>query len=1181
MALATALLVLLPAALALWLAATDGGLRTLLHWAAPALRAELARGSLLGGVTLDGLVVDGGGLHLQAERLSVGWRPRELLAGRLHLTAVTASGMNVSWHDEGSAGDGSPLALPLEVIVDQLTLERLALDLDGQPLAAHRLELAAHAAGQAVTLDRWSLDAEGLSLSGQGGVTLAPTLALAQTLRWAVTPPGYARLAGRARLDGDLARLTVELKAQEPQPFTLQLTVKDAAAALHWQATVAGDEIDPARFAPGLPTLPLTLAATLAGDLEHLRIGQLNAHHAGGARLAVKGEIAAPWGDPRLDLQGNWKMLGWPLQGPAEWQSEQGQVGFRGTVEDYRLELSGDARGEQLPAGQWRLRGGGDGNGIAFEEVQGTILGGEVSGSTTVHWSPRVTWQAALQGKGLDPAGQWPRWPGRLATTARAAGDGGDFTLQLERLDGTLRGYPLHAAATLKQAGDRLTLDHARLTAGDNRLTLDGVLAPTPELAWSLAAPHLEALLPDAAGALDGAGTLAGSALQPRINGRLTGDRLRYGERHADHLELKANLDPSAAESSRLRLALTGIAAPDLPFRTLEIDGDGRPDDHRLTLRADGEARARLTLAGGLHGERWQGRVEGAEWDHPASGRWRQEAPAKLQLGNDGQRLAPLCLSGAGHLCLEGERPAAGPGRLIAELADLPARLPLKPLEIEADATLAGRLELNERGDGTFHLSTTAGTLKREEPGLPAVVVQHDAGRLDARLDGGRIAAETTLGLGDLGGVAGRLTVGAAPQRPLGGRLDLTLSRLDWLTALLPQLAAVDGHADARVELGGTLNQPRIDGTAQLEAASAELPEQGIHLTAVTLRAEGDGRGPLRLSGAATSGDGNLQLAGRIQLEAPWRGELTVRGQGFEAIDTAEARVILDPDLRLTLQPDRLLVSGRLTIPEARISPANLQGTVGASDDVEIVGRPTTKKGPRIDSDLTVELGERVHLTAAGFDGRLQGKVHWWEQGNDPPRAEGELNTAEAAYRLYGQKLTVASGRLRFTGGPADNPELDLTATRKTGDVTAGAHVRGPLSDPRLTLFSDPAMNQSDTLSYLLFGRPGSGLSGAEGELLLNAAASLVGGGGDGPVHAVGQALGLDEARIRDDGGLQDSALVLGKYLSPRLYVGYAAGLFKPSGTVELRYRLGKRWELKSESGTAGSGADLLFTLER
>src|SRR5204863_5648408 len=97
------------------------------------------------------------------------------------------------------------------------------------------------------------------------------------------------------------------------------------------------------------------------------------------------------------------------------------------------------------------------------------------------------------------------------------------------------------------------------------------------------------------------------------------------------------------------------------------------------------------------------------------------------------------------------------------------------------------------------------------------------------------------------------------------------------------------------------------------------------------------------------------------------------------------------------------------------------------------------------------------------------------QQSQELPTASGTLTIQEGRYKAYGQDLTIRNGEVRFAGGPVDNPALAITATRTSrpltsmGDsVIAGIRILGTVKDPQVTLFSEPAMSETQILSYLL-----------------------------------------------------------------------------------------------------------------
>jgi translocation and assembly module TamB len=192
----------------------------------------------------------------------------------------------------------------------------------------------------------------------------------------------------------------------------------------------------------------------------------------------------------------------------------------------------------------------------------------------------------------------------------------------------------------------------------------------------------------------------------------------------------------------------------------------------------------------------------------------------------------------------------------------------------------------------------------------------------------------------------------------------------------------------------------------------------------------------------------------------------------------------------------------------------------------------------------------------------------------------GELRINRGKFSAYGQSLTIERGRLLFASGPIDDPGLDIRATRRSGEVLAGVLARGSLKAPELTLFSEPAMSQTDALSYLVLGHAADQAAGADAQLLYQAATSVGLVGGEFLAKKIGHAFGIQEVAIETGTKPEDTRLALGTYLSPRLYISYGIGLLEPVNTFRLRYTLSKRWQFQTESGTA-AGADLLYTIER
>ena len=171
----------------------------------------------------------------------------------------------------------------------------------------------------------------------------------------------------------------------------------------------------------------------------------------------------------------------------------------------------------------------------------------------------------------------------------------------------------------------------------------------------------------------------------------------------------------------------------------------------------------------------------------------------------------------------------------------------------------------------------------------------------------------------------------------------------------------------------------------------------------------------------------------------------------------------------------------------------------------------------------------------------------------------------------------------RLDGFQGANPGIDIRATRKieADNVTAGLLVRGTAQVPVLTVFSEPSMEQSEALSYLVTGKPLSSLKSGEGDMLGTAARALGTAGGDLLAKSIGGRLGVDDIGVADNGALGGAAFTVGKYLSPKLYLSYGVGIFEPGEVVTLRYLFSRHWNFEAQNATTGSRAGINYRIER
>jgi translocation and assembly module TamB len=372
-----------------------------------------------------------------------------------------------------------------------------------------------------------------------------------------------------------------------------------------------------------------------------------------------------------------------------------------------------------------------------------------------------------------------------------------------------------------------------------------------------------------------------------------------------------------------------------------------------------------------------------------------------------------------------------------------------------------------------------------------------------------------------------------------------------------------------------------LQGQARLSDGSLDFYQTNLRLRDIqaTLALQQKG---LRLNATATAGGGSLNLNGQLNWqERQINGVLTMKGDRLLLVNVPEARILASPDLRFTLAERRIDVTGSVTIPEARIVPAETAGAVLVSTDERIV-RPEQEAGDRapieVTSDVRLILGNRVDINAYGLSGRITGTVRARSSPRGAAVASGELEIANGRYRAYTRELDVERGRLLFSGGPVTDPGIDLRASRKLPGHTVGVIVRGLLRRPQLTLYSEPPLPQAQIASLLIVGHSLDSLQGDDRDSLDAERASLVAQGSALLAGQLGRHVGLDDVGVAQDADAR-TALVLGKFLSPRLYMSYGISLVDEINTLKLRYTIGDRWVLSTETGRE-SAIDLEYSIE-
>ncbi|MEO6155108.1 MAG: translocation/assembly module TamB domain-containing protein, partial [Thermomonas sp.] len=381
----------------------------------------------------------------------------------------------------------------------------------------------------------------------------------------------------------------------------------------------------------------------------------------------------------------------------------------------------------------------------------------------------------------------------------------------------------------------------------------------------------------------------------------------------------------------------------------------------------------------------------------------------------------------------------------------------------------------------------------------------------------------------------------------------------------------------------GTRGKPVIGGQGHLANFATELPALGIAVQDGDLRLQAQPDGTARIVGKLSSGGGVLDVNGTLG----WRDQATplvlnLRGKDVLIAETRELRAIANPDLTVRYAADTpLQVTGKVTVTQADINLERLDQGISTSPDVVVLDPvdPNHVVPNALDLDLELVMGDAVNLKGFGLTGTLGGSLRVFAPPGREMRGSGTLEVG-GRYRAYGQRLQITRGHLVWANDLIDNPRLDIRAEREVGDVTAGIRVVGSASDPRASVYSDPAKSETEALSYLTLGRPLTSLSGDEARQV-GAAKSALSAGTGLLASQLGSKLGLDDAGINNSRALGGDVLSFGKYLSPKLYVGYGVSLLGTGQVLTLKYLLRKGFNIQIESSTLENRASVNYRKEK
>lgn len=839
--------------------------------------------------------------------------------------------------------------------------------------------------------------------------------------------------------------------------------------------------------------------------------------------------------------------------------------------------------------------GRGDGEGMRLHRARAAMPTGTLNATGIVGWAPALRWEIEAALAGFDPGYFAPGWngavDGRLASTGTTRDDGGlDVEVDAPTLGGNLRGrrlegrahFTMHGAAEGETRSDYL--GEVALALGSSRIDAKGAVTDVLDIDATLSPLVLSDLLPQAEGSLRGTLRLTGARNAPDVDVDLEGSGLRWDDYRAASLTAKGRLpwrQGNGALTLEARELVAGIA-----LDSVRVDARGAMENLELDAVARGEPGA-LALAGSAQrtASGWQGVLDALRLAPTQGPAWRLQSPARFAQAGERITLSQSCFAteggNAGSLCASADWPREG---LAVEGQGLPLSL-LTPYLPERDGgqpwILRGTADLDAQVrpagnamQGRITLTSSDGGVRNSERARNDFIGYRDF-RLEAEFDAARIEATLGTVFNDNGRIDARVATGWDAWSPLDGEVSVDTDQLVWIELFSPDIVEPSGKLTGRITLGGTRSEPLLGGQAQLTGFSTELPALAILLEDGDVRLDAQPDGNARITGSVRSGSGTLDIDGTLG----WRGDdlplvLRLSGSNVLLSDTRDLRLVANPDITVRYAARQPLdVNGKVVVPTAMLDLERLDDGVSVSPDVVVLDPVDPDRGGSLplSLDLTLAMGEDVRLRGFGLDGTLGGQLRVRATPGREMSGQGRLEVG-GTYKAYGQELRITRGNLSFNNGPVSDPMLDIRAERRieAEDITAGIDVGGRASAPTANVWTNPASDSSQALSYLALGRSVSNLSSAEGRQI-DAASAALAAGGSLLAGQLGSSIGLDDAGVMHSRALGGSVLGFGKQISPRVYVGFGVSLIGAGQVLTLKYLLRKGFDVEIETSTIES----------
>ncbi|MDO8862864.1 translocation/assembly module TamB domain-containing protein [Haliea sp. E1-2-M8] len=1185
------------------------------------LQVEYESGRLAGELRLRRLVLATEGfelelkdLHMELERGCL-WQSRfcftRLDLGSLAFAVVPAEGEETDTAPTAS----EPLELPVSVVAPRVRIAALQVRWPGGSWEQQQASLAVQVDESGIVLDEVAVAGGLLTLEADPEVapsaTPEPLLLPEIGLPLLLVVESLELQAPRLRLgeiEHGLERLALALSWQGTE-LTLARLEADSA---EWGSLSAEGELDLAGAWPmGLQLDARPANAVLPEALQgrSLQLGLNGPADALVIALTVPGEPALELSadanllDPALPFAAEARILGpagFALAQLPGWPPELADasltlplvVAAEGNLQAQTITLQAELVDAGYPLLAVRLAAAHSNGSVEVQELRITDVAGEgrVNLAGTLAYGDPLRWQATLESPGMVlPALNdylFGTLQGRLATTGTLVDGHWQATLDEVAISGEINGLPATLSGDLAlAAGSYITAGELLGEANGARLRLHGGSGSETDAVVELAIADLGRWQRSSRGSAQLRGEWRAEDARVDLQGSLSG--VRWDNNRIDEGTLSGQLELGASGVLDAELSLQQVTVVEVFLGTVAAQVTGTREEPRLVLSSGGRLAGELQLAARQEGDSWTVQVNTDGVQTPL-GPLTLETPFTVRYGPDGSSMEAHCWRlPESTLCASEWILGASGGGTAALDGDLALFGALLPQQLQVAGPLTASVRAEWQPDSalraTAQILSPEGTITQFYPEGESATLSWDS--LTANLEQGADGLVLDAAMQREGARVISLAVRLPGDRAgaLEGSLDLEQLQLAALRPFLPQLSRLEGEVSGALRLAGTQAEPEVLGELKWSGGALEAHANPTELRAVELTVNLFGE-RAELAGTARLGGGELAISGDASLRPEFALSLVLRGENNRLLYPPSTEAVVSPDLRLRATADGVVVGGEVLVKSGILAYEQLPaGSVSLSPDVvevDYAGNVVAPESPfNLDAEVRVRIRDKFRVQGRDLNVTVGGDLSLQQVSGQPLQVFGNLNIVGGEFRAYGQRLLVRQGRISFTGLP-ENPDLNLRAEREipADEVRAGVMVSGTLEEPRITLYSDPALSQTETLSYLVRGRGMDSGAGADGTAMaLSVGTGLV--NQSGIVEGLNSLPGLRNVEFGAEGSEDETAATVSGYIGERIYLSYGVGLYEPVNTLTARLYLQARLWLEVVSRLESS-VDLYYSFD-